>query len=258
MTNPDWLPTLYLGRREGRNGDETVCKAIENVAIYMRAKQREKEKRRVQALAQDLQELLLQVPFIVEQLIEEVVIEESNALGSEEIETGKRYIKTGTRQCHRECVACAAKIKALEEKLCHSKLTVLYLTEQLRISTVPFCEESFKSDDFTKFYTGLPNIGIVRSVFTHCSKGMSQDGNARLTLFQEFICTLIKLRTNAVIDDLGYRFNVSNATVSRIFLKWMKQLDMKLKGLIIWPDREALQKSMPGCFRESLGPKLWS
>ena len=42
----------------------------------------------MQVLAQDLQ-LLLQVPHIVEQLIEEVVIEESNAVGSEEIETGK-------------------------------------------------------------------------------------------------------------------------------------------------------------------------
>jgi len=49
-------------------------------------------------------------------------------------------------------------------------------------------------------------------------------------------CTLINLRTNTVMDDLGYCFNVLNATISRIFLIWMKQLDMKLKGLIIWPD----------------------
>ena len=38
-----------------------------------------------------------------------------------------------------------------------------------------------------KKITGLPNISIVKSVFTHCSKGMIQDENARLTLFQEFI-----------------------------------------------------------------------
>ena len=240
MTNPDWLPTLYLCRREGGKGDEAVCKAIENVARYMRAKQREKEKRRVQALAQDLQELLLQVPSIVEQLIEEVVIEESNALGSEEIETGKRISKLGHNNAMESVWHVLPRSKLLKKSCATVSLLCYILTEQLRISTVPFCEESFKSDDFTKFYTGLPNIGIVRSVFTHCSKGMSQDGNARLTLFQEFICTLIKLRTNAVIDNLGYRFNVSNAIVSRIFLKWMKQLDMKLKGLIIWPDREAL------------------
>jgi len=59
---------------------------------------------------------------------------------------------------------------------------------------------------------------------------------------------------NAVMNDLGHRFNVSNATISRIFLKWMKQLDMK--GLRIWPDQEALQKSMPSCFQESFGTKV--
>jgi len=256
VTNPDWLPTLYLGRQEEGNEDKAVLKALENVARYERAKQREKEKQKVQALAQDLQELMRQVPSIVEQLIEEVVIEETNAMGLEEIETGKQYVKTGRHHTETECACCAAKIQVLEEKLHHSELTVLYLTQQLRLCTIPFCEESFKSDDFTRFYTGLPNIGIVKSVFTHCSKGMNRDGNAKLTLFQEFICTLIKLRTNAVMDDLGYRFNVSNATISRIFLKWMKQLDMKLKGLIIWPDREALQKSMPSCFRESFGTKV--
>jgi len=54
----------------------------------------------------------------------------------------------------------------------------------------------------------------VKSVFIHCSKGMNQDRNVKLTLFQEFICTLIKLRMNAIMGDLGYCFNVSNATIS--------------------------------------------
>ena len=70
-------------------------------------------------------------------------------------------------------MASAAKIQAsLEEKLRHSELTVLILTEQLQVSTVPFCEESFKSDEVTKFYTSLPNVNIVKFVFTHCSNGI--------------------------------------------------------------------------------------
>ena len=47
----------------------------------------------------------------------------------------------------------------------------------------------------------------------HCLKGMNQDGNAKLTLFQEFI---EKLTMNAVLDDIGYRFNVSNAIISKL------------------------------------------
>ena len=42
---------------------------------------------------------------------------------------------------------------------------------------------------------------------------MNQDGNAKLTLFQEFI---EKLTMNAVLDDIGYRFNVSNAIISKL------------------------------------------
>ena len=30
VTNPDWLPTLYLGCPEEGNGDEAVYKAIED------------------------------------------------------------------------------------------------------------------------------------------------------------------------------------------------------------------------------------
>ena len=122
----------------------------------------------------------------------------------------------------------------------------------IRVCAIPFCEEGFKSDDFTRFYTELPNIGIAKSVFTtgtfYTLLEWDESGwRCKINTLQEFISTLIELRTNAAIDDLGYRLNVSNATISRTFIKWIKQLEMKLKGLI-WSDREALQKSTPRCF----------
>ena len=43
---------------------------------------------------------------------------------------------------------------------------------------------------------------------------------------------------------------------SRILLKWLTQMDITLKGLIIWPEWEDLQKVMPKCFQFSLGEKL--
>ena len=42
VMNPNWLPTLYLGHHEEGNGDEVVCKTIENVTRYMRTKQAKK------------------------------------------------------------------------------------------------------------------------------------------------------------------------------------------------------------------------
>ena len=94
-------------------------------------------------------------------------------MGSAEIEIGKQFIKTGSTTQQQSCseCTCATKIRALEELLRLSELLVTSLSNQLRASAVPFCEVSFKSDDFLKFYTGLPNIGIVKSVFKHRSKG---------------------------------------------------------------------------------------
>jgi len=92
----------------------------------------------------------------MQQVIEKSLhIEESNARGLEEIKTGEQYIRTGThQQCNHECACSDAKIHALEGRLRHSELTVLYLTEQLRVCAILFCEESVRSDDFTRFYTG--------------------------------------------------------------------------------------------------------
>lgn len=39
-------------------------------------------------------------------------------------------------------------------------------------------------------------------------------------------------------------------------MKWLKQMDLQLKDLIIWPDRDTLQKTMPMCFQASFGKKM--
>ena len=54
---------------------------------------------------------------------------------------------------------------------------------------------------------------------------------------------MLKLRTNAPNEGLAYYFGVSEATMSRIIIKWLKQTNTRLAGLIHWPDRDALQNS---------------
>ena len=67
VTNPDWLPMLHLGHcEESCNDDRAVCKAVENVARYERAKHREEQKQKAQSLAKELQELLQLAPSVVE------------------------------------------------------------------------------------------------------------------------------------------------------------------------------------------------
>ena len=58
--------------------------------------------------------------------------------------------------------------------------------------------------------------------------------------------TLIKPHLS--MQDLAYRFNISCSTISRVFLKWLTIMDIRL----LWPDREDLRRTMPDCFQVSL------
>ena len=87
-------------------------------------------------------------------------------------------------------------------------------------------------------------------------KNLPSDGVTKLSPFQEFMCVLLKLRMNSSVEYLAYCFGISPSTVSRIFLKWLKQMDVRLSNLILWPDREGLRKAMPACFQASFGKKV--
>jgi len=60
----------------------------------------------------------------------------------------------------------------------------------------------------------------------------------------------MRLRLNLSGQDLAYRFKVHPLTISRIFEFVVGLLYTKLKPLIIWPDRDALIKTMPMAFRK--------
>jgi len=82
------------------------------------------------------------------------------------------------------------------------------------------------------------------------------EGYCCLSLFQQFMCVMLKLRLNDPIQHLAFQFNVCKATISRVLLKWLAQMDLRLKDLIIWPDRDNLRKTMPQCFQVSFGKKV--
>ena len=61
--------------------------------------------------------------------------------------------------------------------------------------------------------------------------------------------TLMKLRLNLFDQDIGYRFGVSQSTVSKNFRKWINACYIRLRPLIKWPRREQLSKTMPEEFK---------
>ena len=89
----------------------------------------------------------------------------------------------------------------------------------------------------------------LMSLLNFVAKKPPKNPSCKLTHFQSFLLTLMKLRLNLSNYDLGFRFCIHETTVSRILTRWLQFMDIRLSPLIRWPEREELQKTMPWCFR---------
>ena len=109
------------------------------------------------------------------------------------------------------------------------------------------------NDDKTKFYTGLPSWAVFMHVYllleAHISrKKVYQRG---LTLKDEFLLVLMRLRLNLLLEDLAYRFNIAKSTVSNIFDTWIDVMAVQLNFLIKWVPKDLIMENMPQIFRET-------
>ena len=78
-------------------------------------------------------------------------------------------------------------------------------------------EKSFEGNDVkVKYYTGLPTFHVLMHIFNFISDYLKEQ--SCLTRFQQFIITLMRIRLNLNVQDLGYKFNVSSSTVSRVLI----------------------------------------
>lgn len=99
------------------------------------------------------------------------------------------------------------------------------------------------------FYTGLLNIITLKSVFDFVVPFVKSSINSKLSKFEEFVLFLMRLWLKT--EDIGYRFNVSQGTVCRIFNKWLDFMFIRLKKIVFWPERENLTKTMSESFRSA-------
>jgi len=276
-TNIDWVPTLHLGHNK-RLSQSTESQ----VQRTDRAKKRSDKRRQ----AEEEELMFLEAMGIVSNEIATDTVCE--LIGEISFDTCEWFSMEATamsmvtdRIIHEECLLsvkdvvmeemrlallsyaeghcnCASQVAELQEevKRCHE--VIQDLSAKLEMHLPPFCEESLKDDSIVSFYTGLPNLKILKAIFNHVCITLpcERSGQCKLSKFQEYMLVMLKLRINCPLVDLSYRFNVSPSTVSRILHKWIVQIDIRLKGLIIWPERENLQKTMPNCFRLSFGKKV--
>ena len=271
-TSCDWLPTTLLGHTK------TLPPTKAHSERYERAQRRNEEQTVKERIYQNTAEVVSEevvhlivkeeVTKVVKQTMEEVQVVENSTVKVMEryilefIESSlaefakeameAEYIKFAEAKCN-----YTATISSLQNDLAKCHCTIDKLSLQIKQMSTPFgSEETLFSDEKVSLLTGLPNFKILKTVYNHVVATMPVEGTGKLSLFQQFICSLMKLRLNCPGPFLASLFDVSAASVSRLFLKWLTQMDIRLQDLIIWPDRKSLHKTMPECFRESFGKKV--
>jgi len=65
----------------------------------------------------------------------------------------------------------------------------------------------------------------------------------------EFFLALCRLRQGFAEVHLAHLFNISQPTVSRIFISWINLMYLKLGHINIWPSREVTNATMPEDFK---------
>ncbi|KAE8738902.1 hypothetical protein FOCC_FOCC015603 [Frankliniella occidentalis] len=119
-------------------------------------------------------------------------------------------------------------------------------------------EEAGLENDQKKvhFYTGLPSFTLLMAVFNLCKDHVPSSHRNVLTPFQEFMVVMMRLRLNLLMEDLAFRFGVTQSTISRIITRWLDVMALRLKSFIVWPEREVLIKTMPECFKKNFGTSV--
>ena len=104
-----------------------------------------------------------------------------------------------------------------------------------------------------KYYSGVASTDEKR----YENAGKKPGPTRKLTKYEKYTLTLIRLRHAVPIAILADLFNVSSARVLQIFTTWICHMSDLAGRLIIWPSRQLTQKHLPLSFKKKF-PKCRS
>ena len=100
-----------------------------------------------------MQDMWDQIPAVVDAEIKAFLLCEVEAIVTKQINKAKQYFKPS---------ALPSELETIRKKLAAAQQTLEQLKAELALKGLPlFCDQNFKLDEFTQFYTGLPNIGHI-------------------------------------------------------------------------------------------------
>ena len=242
----DWVPTLQLGKKNYRRKSDHEA----NAERAERAKKREQlaVERQEREVAEKRRKLL-------EDSLPVAQIDFSQPSTSTEEEGSRNDGNEETISCDLAAIAVSEgeeiEPETVKDAECQTtEFDYMFQTSRYQAPNRDF----FDTEDKVRFYTGLPSMEVLMVVFEFVSPHVTRQTQS-LDRFQEFIIVLMKLRLNAPLQDLAYRFVVSVSTISRISSHWIVVMDTRLFRFVYWPDRDQLWRTMPQCFQYAFGKK---
>lgn len=127
---------------------------------------------------------------------------------------------------------------------------------------------SLKDDESCKVYTGL-NLAVFTMLFTwlqnkadklsywrgqdtteaKANKKPKPGPSRKLTVKEEFVLVLVRLRRGFDVEVLGDLFGIHASNISRIFITWINFLYLEFKFLIARPSKEQVKSTLPKQFK---------
>ena len=127
-----------------------------------------------------------------------------------------------------------------------------------------------KNDTKMNFYTGIASIALFNAIQillkTYCPNITYWQGVKRtstkivkrvrgyhklknLSLRDEFLMTLMRLRLNLSNEDQADRFGISTGLCSQTFTTWIRIISQVLgNALIVWLPKESIRSNLLACF----------
>ena len=101
-----------------------------------------------------------------------------------------------------------------------------------------------QSEEMTRFYTGLNSFDLFLGIFNALLPALIDDKRFKISLQEQFLMTLMKLRLNLSTTDLAYRFGVSRVTACRYIEKFVTVMFVRLPPVLIFLPKYPFSQSI--------------
>ena len=132
-------------------------------------------------------------------------------------------------------------------------------TESRKTQTTPFGISSYENMKNKKgcihYYTGLVDkerFELVLQTLGPAAYSLNYFYHqVNISIEDQFLITLIKLRRATPDFELAINFNTSRLTIQNIFITWINFMAAEWGELDIWPDKSLIMYYMPNAFKKT-------